>query len=75
MKYQDLYLEQAKIAKQLNKEVSAVKTLISEVSGYNNTELYLHYDDEVPLEVLSNIIDKLDSFFYNDIPIQYLIGR
>lgn len=74
MTYREFYKEQCAIAKALNKEESAVKTLFLEISGISATEFYLRYCEEVPEEIKLQIINALHKYFCNNIPVQYILG-
>ncbi|MDD4000358.1 MAG: peptide chain release factor N(5)-glutamine methyltransferase [Bacilli bacterium] len=74
MTYEQFCIEQCRIARDLNKEERAVKTLLMENSGLSATELYLHYSEAIPKAVLKKTKADLRLYFYKNKPIQYIIG-
>jgi release factor glutamine methyltransferase len=74
MTYQQFYLEQREIARHLNKEERAIKMLLIANSNWEATDLYRHYHEEIPVEVLRKTLLDLERYFYMNEPVQYLIG-
>lgn len=74
MTYREFYKEQCEIAKTLNKEETAVKTLILEISEINATEFYLSYYEDIPEKLKLRMINALHKYFYEHIPVQYILG-
>lgn len=74
MTYREFWKQQQKTALSLNKETSAVKILIAELSGFVANDLYCHFDDEIPDETKQKILQALSRYFENGEPIQYILG-
>jgi len=74
MTYREFWKQKQKIALFLNKETSAVKILIAELSGFVANDLYCHFDDEIPVEVELKILQALSRYFESGEPVQYILG-
>ena len=74
MTYREFWKQKQKIALSLNKETSAVKILIAELSGFVANDLYCHFDDEIPVEVERKILQALSRYFESGEPVQYILG-
>ena len=75
MTYEQFYKEQSLLARKLNKEERAVKLLLLANSGFTPSELYLNYQKSIPDQVYQKTLSALDLYFYQNKPVQYLIGH
>jgi len=74
MTYKELFIQSKKYAIQKNKEDSAIKLLIQELSNFSRSEFYLNYDEIINGETLEKIETAIDAYLNKDIPIQYILG-
>jgi release factor glutamine methyltransferase len=74
MTYKELYFKYKTIANLKNKEESAIKILIQELSGFSSTDFYLHYENEVSNDLELKIQKAIDEYLNEDIPVQYILG-
>jgi release factor glutamine methyltransferase len=74
MTYEQFYKEQSLLARKLNKEERAVKLLLLAYSGFTPSELYLNYHKPIPDQVYQKTLSALNLYFYQNKPVQYLIG-
>ena len=73
MKYIDLLNKYLPLAEAKGLEIDAVKFLISEISGLNQTEIYLHYDDEIDKNLEKTMIASVEKYL-TGYPAQYILG-
>jgi len=74
MTYRKLLSTYQKKAKELNKEETAIKLLILELSNYNGAEFVLHLDDELEESFKDELIRKINLYLIDNHPIQHIIG-
>lgn len=74
MTYKELYFKYRNEAIKLNKEETAVKLLIQELSNLSSLDFYLSYEKEINAELLNRLIQSIDDYLYKSIPIQYILG-
>ncbi|HHZ11810.1 MAG TPA: peptide chain release factor N(5)-glutamine methyltransferase [Acholeplasmataceae bacterium] len=74
MTYGNFYQEQARRARELNKEENAVKLLLLGFSGMTATELYINYQKPIPDEVRIKTLEAIEKYLHENIPVQYLLG-
>lgn len=74
MTFKELLDEYKIICNKENKEFSAIKLLIYDHFNWNNTELYLKYDEEIEASSLKEFKEKAYQYIFEDIPVQYIMG-
>lgn len=74
MTYKELYLKYKQVAIENNKEDTAIKLLIQELSNFSSTEFYLNLDKKVDSANLEKILVAIDDYLNKSIPIQYILG-
>ncbi len=74
MTYKELYLKYKQVAIENNKEDTAIKLLIQELSNFSSTEFYLNLDKKVDSANLEKILVAIDDYLNKGIPIQYILG-
>lgn len=74
MTYKQLFNEKKELARNLNKEETAIKILIQEIATLTSSEFYLNLDSEVPNILLTKINNAVDKYLIDNIPIQYILG-
>lgn len=74
MTYREFWKKQRETALSINKETSAVKILIAELSGFGANDLYCHFDEEIPDRIERNIVQALIRYFEGGEPVQYILG-
>lgn len=68
-------LEKAnRLTRRHNLETSATKLLMLHFSGLEPTELFLKYEEEMPLEKEKAYFNALDKYLIDNIPVQQIIG-
>lgn len=74
MTYKELYTKYKTKALEINKEDTAVKLLIQELSNFSSSELYLNFEREIEKEDYEKIIFAINQYLDDGIPIQYILG-
>ena len=74
MTYRELYTKYKKIVLSNNKEDTAVKLLIQELSNFSSSDLYLNFDMEIDDEIYEKTIFAINQYLVDGIPIQYILG-
>ncbi|NLD26043.1 MAG: peptide chain release factor N(5)-glutamine methyltransferase [Acholeplasmataceae bacterium] len=74
MTYQQFINEQTIIIRNLNKEEQALRLLLMANSGFDATQLYQHYQDEMPEAIRAKTLNDLHLYLYDNRPVQYIIG-
>lgn len=74
MTYREFWKKQRETALSINKETSAVKILIAELSGFGANDLYCHFDEEIPNQKEREIVKALIRYFEGGEPVQYILG-
>ena len=74
MTIRQFYLKQEKLCTSLNKESYPVFLYLLHVLKYNQTELYMHFDDVMKKEDIDLFNEGFEKYLYHNEPIQYLIG-
>lgn len=70
--YKELWKEYSLLARQLGKEVEAIRILMMELSQKTSNQWYLSQDQEV--ENVDLIVDAMKQYLYQNKPVQYIIG-
>ena len=73
MRYLELLNKYTTIAKYRGLEEEAVKLIVAEISDMTQTEVYLHYNDEVSPLLVDKIISSLEKYI-TGYPAQYILG-
>jgi len=68
------YHELIKELKNLDGEYEAYLYLVTEIACISKSYLYLHLQDEIPLDILNKINDAINKYHHDKIPVQYIIG-
>lgn len=58
----------------LNKEPEAIKLLVYELSGYDNSSFLFHKDDEINPTLENKLISKIREYLDLNHPVQYILG-
>lgn len=74
MTYQKFLKQQTKRALELNKEETAIKLLILELSGKNGASFLAGLSDELPKEQEEKMLKAIDEYLINNRPVQHIIG-
>jgi len=74
MTYHQFIQNQTTIAKKIDKEENVVKILTLELCNFSSNELYLNYNNIISSENQERILKALDMYFYQNVPVQYILG-
>lgn len=72
MNIKDYYNHYKKIAQSLNKEDTAIKMLITELLHLDN--IIFHYDEQLSNQDQQMLDTAINSYLYDDKPVQYILG-
>ena len=73
MRYIELLNKYLPLAKLKGLEEEAVKLIISEIAGYYQTEIYLHYNDVIPHKLEKKMVSGIEKYL-TGYPAQYILG-
>lgn len=74
MKIRKFYGQNVKLAEDLNKESYPVFLYLLHVLNYSETDIYMHFDDEINDEQIEKFNEGFNRYLYQNEPIQYVIG-
>lgn len=74
MTYQKFLKQQTKRALELNKEETAIKLLILELSGKNGASFVASLSDELPKDQEEIMLKAIDEYLLKNRPVQHIIG-
>ena len=72
--YREAIEKANKLTRRKNKEVSATKLLMLHFSGLEPTDLYIHYEEEMPEGKYILYFEALNRYLEDNIPVQQIIG-
>ena len=73
MRYFELLNKYLPMAKAKGLEEEAVKLIISELAGMYQTEIYLHYNEEIPAKLAKKMVSSIEKYL-TGYPAQYILG-
>ncbi len=72
--YKEALNKANKLTRKKGKETSATKLLLLHFSCLEPTELFLKYEEEMPLEMVNNFFKGLNQYLEENIPVQQIMG-
>ena len=72
--YKEALNEANKLTRKKGKETSATKLLLLHFSCLEPSELFLKYEEEMPLEMVNNFFKGLNQYLEENIPVQQIMG-
>ena len=73
MRYCEILSKYIPLAKKANLEEEAIKLIISEISSLSQSEVYLHYNDEIPSNMEAKMVKSIEKYL-TGYPAQYILG-
>jgi len=75
MKIKDFFNQQTEATAKLEKETYPVYLYLLHVLNMTESEIYLHFEDEMPEDKIKEFELGYQRYLYNNEPIQYIIGK
>ena len=73
MRYIELFNKYIPLAKKNNLEEEAIKLIVSELTGFSQTEIYLKYNDIIPKKIETKLTSAIEKYL-TGYPAQYILG-
>ena len=73
MRYLDILNKYLPLAKKANLEEEAVKLIVTEASSMSQSEIYLHYNEEIPSLLEDKMVKGIEKYL-TGYPAQYVLG-